>query len=63
MIKSDFDVQVKLIIMYVVGTLVVLALLAMLIFKNKRWFSKFTVPLMVVELFMLYALITVIKLS
>ncbi|MHA8262374.1 hypothetical protein ACYATO_01270 [Lactobacillaceae bacterium Melli_B3] len=63
MIASDFNVQIKLIIMYAVGTLIVLALLGMIIFKNKQWFTKFTIPLMVVELFMLYALITVIRLS
>ncbi|UQS87187.1 hypothetical protein MOO44_03230 [Nicoliella spurrieriana] len=63
MIKSDFDVQVKLTIMYLVGVVVVFALLGYLIYKHKRIFTKFTAPLMVVMLIMIYILVTVIRLS
>ncbi|MEJ6400048.1 hypothetical protein [Nicoliella lavandulae] len=63
MIASDFDVQVKLIIMYVVGLIVVLSLIGYLIYKHKQILTKFTAPLMVVGLIMLYMLITVTRLS
>ncbi|MBW1604927.1 hypothetical protein [Lactobacillus sp. Sy-1] len=63
MIKSDFDVQVKLMIMYIIGVIVVLALIGFLIHKHKQIFTKFTAPLMIVELIMIYVLVTVIRLS
>ncbi|UQS84620.1 hypothetical protein MOO46_05050 [Apilactobacillus apisilvae] len=62
MMASDFSVQIKLIIMYAIGVIAMLALLGIIYYKQRTLFTKNTTPLLIVSIIMIAILVIVITL-
>lgn len=58
MTSADVAVQIKLLILFTVGLLTVLGILAVAIFRSKRFTWRYDLPLVAVAAVMLFVLVS-----